>query len=168
LSSRAAGPASAATAAAFAATGVRVIVLGRRGDVLRSAAEAINAHVGRDAVETLAADVSNPARVEQLANELCALSGGSVDVLVNNAGGLSGEDGSGLAALAHRWENDFRTNLLSAVLLTSALIDMITAPGGRIVNVSSIAALRPGGDSYGAAKAGIIGWTYSLAGELVM
>jgi 3-oxoacyl-[acyl-carrier protein] reductase len=34
------------------------------------------------------------------------------------------------------------------------------------VNVSSIAALRPGGDSYGAAKAGIIAWTYSLAGEL--
>lgn len=35
-------------------------------------------------------------------------------------------------------------------------------PGGRVVNVSSIAALRGGGGSYSAAKAALLGWTYDL------
>ena len=38
--------------------------------------------------------------------------------------------------------------------------------GSRVVNLSSIAALRPGGGAYGASKAALIGWTYSLAAEL--
>src|SRR5205085_2509517 len=42
----------------------------------------------------------------------------------------------------------------------------IRRPGGRIVNISSIAALRGGGDAYSAAKSALIGWTYHLAATL--
>jgi 3-oxoacyl-[acyl-carrier protein] reductase len=71
-----------------------------------------------------------------------------------------------LADVAAMWEADFRGNVLTAVLLTTALLPHLSRPGGRIVNISSIAALRAGGDSYGAAKGALIPWTYSLAAEL--
>jgi 3-oxoacyl-[acyl-carrier protein] reductase len=54
---------------------------------------------------------------------------------------------------------DFRANTLSAVLLTSALTDLLASPGGRVINLSSIAALRPGGGSYSASKAAVVAWT---------
>ena len=53
--------------------------------------------------------------------------------------------------------------MLTAALLTAALTPRLRRPGGRIVSVSSIAALRGGGDSYSASKAALIGWTYQLA-----
>jgi 3-oxoacyl-[acyl-carrier protein] reductase len=56
--------------------------------------------------------------------------------------------------------------VLTVVLLVEALRDRLARPGGRIVLVSSIAALRGGGDSYSAAKAGLIGYATSLALEL--
>ncbi len=152
-----------ATAAAFATAGARVVIVGRRADVLEAAAAAINVQAGRDAVQPFAADLADPVQVEAVAAHVAELPDPVVDVLVNNAGGVSQRAESDLASLAGRWEDDFRTNLLSAVLLTNALHGLIASPGGRIVNVSSIAALRPGDDSYGAAKAGIVAWTYSLA-----
>lgn len=88
-------------------------------------------------------------------------------MLVNNAGGpASGLPEKTLAEVAARWEADFRGNVLTAVLLTSALLPRLRRPGGRIVTVSSIAALRAGGGSYGAAKGSLNPWTYSLATEL--
>jgi 3-oxoacyl-[acyl-carrier protein] reductase len=68
--------------------------------------------------------------------------------------------------VAAAWEADFRANVLTAVLLTTALMPRLRRPGGRIVNISSIAALRAGGGSYGAAKGALIPWTYDLAAEL--
>jgi 3-oxoacyl-[acyl-carrier protein] reductase len=53
--------------------------------------------------------------------------------------------------------------VLTAALLTTALEPRLRRPGGRIVTISSIAGLRGGGDSYSAAKAALIGWTYQLA-----
>ncbi|MCU1639863.1 MAG: short-chain dehydrogenase [Nocardia sp.] len=91
--------------------------------------------------------------------------GGSVDVLVNNAGGNPAQQPDGLAALADAYADTFRLNVITAVLLTEALIPHFTAPGGRIVSVSSIAALR-GAGPYGAAKAALHGWTMGLAQQL--
>jgi NAD(P)-dependent dehydrogenase (short-subunit alcohol dehydrogenase family) len=151
-----------AVAEAFARDGRRVVIVGRREDVLRAAAEEIGA-----GVVPLAADLADVAQVERAAAAIRAMPDAAVDVIVNNAGGVaSSGDGDGLAAVARDWEADFRANMLSAVLLTTALSDILTAPGGRVVNLTSIAALRPGGGSYGAAKAGIIAWTYSLAAQL--
>src|SRR5206468_528015 len=70
------------------------------------------------------------------------------------------------AEVAAAWRREFDVNVLSAVLLTAALADRVRRPGGRIVAISSIAALRGGGGAYSAAKAALHGWCYDLAADL--
>ncbi len=88
-------------------------------------------------------------------------------VLVNNAGVRRDT----LAAMMKRdeWDDVIRTNL-DGVFFTSkrALKKMISARWGRIVNVTSVIGLRgnPGQTNYGAAKAGVVGLTKSLALEV--
>jgi 3-oxoacyl-[acyl-carrier protein] reductase len=137
-----------AIARAFAEDGERVLILGRRADVLERTATELG-------VEWQSVDLSD---AEQVA---AARLPERVDVLVNNAGGIDGSDD-----LVERWRRDHESNVLTAVLLTEALRPRLARPGGRIVSISSIAALRGGGESYSAAKAALIGWTYGLAAEL--
>jgi 3-oxoacyl-[acyl-carrier protein] reductase len=155
----------AAIAAAFATAGDRVTILGRRDQVLAATAERLAELAGESGkVRFFAGDLRDPAEVERIA---VALGDGPVDVLVNNAGGVPrAEQADGLEGVAEDWRAEFDTNVLTAVLLTEALRPRLRRPGGRVVNLSSIAALRGGGDSYSAAKAAVIGWTLSLAGEL--
>ena len=54
-------------------------------------------------------------------------------------------------------------NLVGAYLMVHALRPNLRRPGERVINISSIAAFRGGGDMYSAAKAGLVGLTYSLA-----
>ena len=58
------------------------------------------------------------------------------------------------------------TNLVGVYVMIHALRPHLRRPGGRIVNISSIAAFRGGWDMYSVAKAGVVGLTYALAGEL--
>jgi NAD(P)-dependent dehydrogenase (short-subunit alcohol dehydrogenase family) len=136
-----------ATARAFAQAGERVFVLGRRDDVLRAAAAELGA-------TPIVVDVTDEDAVRAAARDLPE----TVDVIVNNAGG--GVDG---ASLADELIATFRSNCVSAALLTDALAERLARPGGRIVNVSSIAALRGGGLAYGPAKAAVIALTYAQA-----
>lgn len=154
-----------ATARAFATDGDHVAILGRRSDVLRSAAALLRAETGVE-VECLAADLSAANQVEQVASGIRGQLGSQVDVLVNNAGGVRAASGGGLDGVARQWRDNFDANVLTAVLLTEALRPTLRAPGGRIVIVSSIAALRGGGAAYAGAKAALLGWCYSLAAEL--
>jgi 3-oxoacyl-[acyl-carrier protein] reductase len=152
-----------ASAQTFARDGAHVLILGRRESVLSQTAAQLNAEVGEERVRWQAADLSSPANVEMVAAQIDR----PVDVLVNAAGGVArGLPEEALADIAAVWEADFRGNVLTAVLLTTALLPHLRRPGGRIVNISSIAALRSGGGSYGAAKGALISWTYSLAAEL--
>lgn len=57
-------------------------------------------------------------------------------------------------------------NLVGAYLMVHALRPHVRRLGGRVVNISSIAAVRGGGGLYSAAKVGLIGLTYALAGDL--
>lgn len=155
-----------AVAEVFAGDGRTVVIAGRRADVLAQTAAAINEQCGAGRVVPVAADLADPAQVEALAEAVAGLPDPAVDVLVNNAGGIASTGEEGLAGVARDWERDFRANLLTAVLLTEALRPALRAPGGRVINLTSIAALRPGGGSYGAAKAGVIAWTYSLAAQV--
>lgn len=85
--------------------------------------------------------------------------------LVNNAGVYNRVNFDKLDLKT--WRHTIDTNLTSAFLVTNALLPHIQ-PGGRIVNISSILAFR-GSDSgadYAASKAGLIGFTKSLAREL--
>jgi 3-oxoacyl-[acyl-carrier protein] reductase len=150
-----------ATARRFALAGDEVTIVGRRANVLAAAAAEINVDAGGASVRTLTADLSRPDEVERVAATVAT--DGPLDVLVNNAGGLGTVTGEGLTAVADDWEGELRGNVLTAVLLTEALDSTLRRPGASIVNVSSIAAVNGGGDSYSAAKAAILGWTIDLA-----
>lgn len=155
-------------ARAFAADGDHVVILGRRGPVLAATAEQLNTERAGSSgnVRWQQADLANPTGVERAIAAIVAEMGGTIHVLVNNAGGVNrGIPGDTLAAIAEQFERDFRTNVLTAVLLTRAVAPYLPRPGGRIINFSSIAALRGGGDSYSVAKAALHGWTYTLAAE---
>src|SRR5438094_833481 len=150
-----------AIARSFSRDGDRVVILGRRQQVLVDASRDLNAGLPTEQVTWRAIDLSVPEQVNALATEV-----DDVDVLVNNAGGVDRAETTSLTEIEAAWLRDFRTNVLTAALLTSALSSHLRRPGGRVINISSIAAIRGGGDSYSAAKAALIGWTYQLAAML--
>ncbi|MER7006128.1 SDR family oxidoreductase [Dactylosporangium sp. NPDC000555] len=153
-----------AVAAAFVEAGDSVVITGRRRNVLAATAADLGARA-----RWAAFDATDPAQVAAALDELPS----TVDVLVNNAGGntdlTGGPTDSGepteLARLAAAWRANLDANVLSAVLVTDALRPRL-APGGAVVNVSSIAAHRGGSGSYGAAKAAVEAWTLTLAQQL--
>ncbi|MGH3925399.1 MAG: SDR family NAD(P)-dependent oxidoreductase [Pseudonocardiaceae bacterium] len=155
-----------AIAAAFAADDDRVVVLGRRADVLNRA----RADIDPGRVVAVPADLTDPEQVTTACDQITAM--GVVDVLVNNAGAnVTTPADNSLAAIADAWHRDLDTNLLTAVLLTTALLDHLRRPGGRLIMISSTAAQRGGsGDhsagSYAAAKAALHGWAFGLARTL--
>ncbi|MER8186450.1 SDR family oxidoreductase [Kitasatospora sp. NPDC094015] len=154
----------------LAASGHRVVVLGRRAEVLEQAGAVVDAAVGAALVVPLPVDLTDPAQVDRAAGTIGGL--GEVDVLVNNAGAIitPPADGS-LGALAEAWRRDLDTNLMTAVLLTTALLGRLRRPGGRLIMISSAAAQRGGAGahsagSYAAAKAALHGWAFGLARQL--
>ncbi|MCZ4098383.1 SDR family NAD(P)-dependent oxidoreductase [Streptomyces sp. H39-C1] len=153
-----------ATAEAFAADGDRVVIIGRRAELLRETADKLNATHGDGLVSWTAADLSDPEQVRDAARFVEG--DGPVDVIVTNAGGnvASSSDGT-LEGIAAGYRRNFEANVLTAVLLTEALLPQIRRPGGRIVHLSSIAALR-GPGSYGGAKAALHAYTFELAQRL--
>lgn len=152
-----------AAARVFAADGDRVLLLGRRREVLERA--------GVPGAVWQAADLTDPADVRRVARRV-ADEIGTVDVLVHSAGGNAAlapdaEAGDPLDAVARTWTGNFRQNTLSAVLLTEALKDRLADPGGRVLFLSSIAAHRGSGTgSYAAAKAALHPYAHDLARQL--
>jgi 3-oxoacyl-[acyl-carrier protein] reductase len=147
-----------AVAARLAAAGVDVTVTGRRAAVLARAAD----EVGARAVPF---DASDPAAVAASVEHLP----GRVDVLVNAAGanadlGATPPAEDALSAVQRSWAANFEANVLSAVLVTTALLPRLT-DGARIVTLGSVTA-RSGGGSYGAVKACLEPWTSELAFQL--
>src|SRR6266545_1017327 len=129
-----------AVAETFARAGEQVVVTGRREELLRQTAAAIGA-------TPVVFDAADPASVAAA----LPLLPDEVDVLVNNAGGNTDfgrtpvDDGD-LVALAASWRANLDANLMSAVLVTSALTPRLRE-GARIVTIGSIAA-RLGAGSY--------------------
>ena len=111
---------------------------------------------------TVQADLSTPADAARLVEEA-----GELDILVNNAG-LT-RDGLIARMSDEDWRDVIETNL-SAVFYTCRAVarSMMKRRSGAIVNVSSIVGLHgnPGQTNYAASKAGLIGFTKSLAREL--
>jgi len=122
-------------------------------------AEAVAKEAGGRAVQ---ADVSDPEQAKRLVEEA-----GDLDVLVNNAG-LT-RDGLLARMSDEDWRDVIETNLSSVFYTCRAVTrGMMKKRAGSIVNVSSIVGVHGnwGQTNYGASKAGIIGFTKSLAREL--
>jgi 3-oxoacyl-[acyl-carrier protein] reductase len=154
-----------AIAARLCADGYRTVIVGRNRDRLEAAAERLGA-----GALPLCGDVSVRDNVESIA---AAVRGrfGHVDVLVNNAGLLETiPSGTPLEQAEEIFDRVVGASLKGAFLMAQALVPMITAPGGRIINIGSIVAQSggsvPGYTAYAPAKAGQHGLTLALAREL--
>ncbi|MFN3972983.1 MAG: 3-oxoacyl-[acyl-carrier-protein] reductase [Gemmobacter sp.] len=117
-------------------------------------------------VHVLPCDLSDPAAVEALP-KAAAEAMGSVDILVNNAGIT--RDGLMLRMSDDDWQSVIDVNLTAAFRLSrAALRGMMKSRWGRIVNITSVVGTggNPGQANYAAAKAGLVGMSKSLAGEV--
>lgn len=147
-----------ATAARFAADGATVIITGRHHDTVTATAKELD-------VRGEVCDATDPLAVGELAAHLP----GTVDVLVNAAGGNTDldepeGDGTELELLVRTWRANVDANLLSAVLTTEAVRKLLGNPAS-VISISSIGAER-GSGSYGVAKAGLAAWNAGLSAEL--
>lgn len=153
-----------AVAITLAEQGSDLVLAAREVQALRPVAEACEGHGVR--TRTLGMDVADPASVAA-GMATVQETFGRVDHLVNNAG-VTG-DGLLLRMKREEWERVIGVNLTGAFEVTRAVLPgMVRARYGRIVNISSIVGLmgNPGQTSYCAAKAGLIGFTKSLAREV--
>jgi 3-oxoacyl-[acyl-carrier protein] reductase len=149
-----------AIALALHGAGAKVAIVGR--DLAR--AQAIAAGLGDRAVG-VACDVADAAQVEQ-AFAAVEQALGPVTALVNNAGVT--RDNVMLRLTADDWDAVLDPNLKGAFLCTKAVLrGMMKRRAGRIINVSSIVGLigNKGQANYAASKAGLIGFTKSVAKE---
>jgi short-subunit dehydrogenase len=154
-----------ALARAFAAAGHDLVLVARRGDVLRALAEELRAAHGIRACD-VPLDLTAPGSVDALLTAL-AERRLAVDVLVNNAGVL--EAGAFRMTEPEALARMVELNVGVPTLLTRALLDPMLARGwGRVLNVASVAGFQPvpGIGAYAATKAYVLSLTESLAEEL--
>lgn len=147
----------------LARQGVHVICVSQNPSSCGSAAEAIQASGG--SAEAHAVDVGDSAAVQELCDRLLK-EHGSIDILVNNAGIT--RDMLLMRMKDEEWDAVLWTNLNSCFYLSRALIQaMGRNRWGRIINISSVIGLmgNVGQANYAAAKAGIIGFSKSIARE---
>lgn len=151
-----------AIAESLAAAGARVAILARNGDRAREAAASLpgDGHAG------LSCDVADgeavKATVEQILADL-----GPIDILVNNAGVT--RDNILLRMSDEEWDQVMEVNLKGAFHMTRAVYrGMMKRRTGSIINVSSVVGLmgNAGQANYSASKAGLLGFTRSVAREL--
>jgi len=115
----------------------------------------------------LQGDVSVEADVDRVVKEALTFGGGRVDILVNNAGIT--RDDLLIRMTPEAWDAVIDLNLRGAFLVTKAAMRaMMKQRYGRIVNVSSVAGVagNAGQANYAAAKAGLIGFTKTVAREM--
>ena len=145
--------------------GATVVLVDVLEDALRAAAEKIRA-AGAKAVLTFKTDVTDEAAVEKMIDETVEKTG-RIDVLVNNAGIT--RDDLLLRMDAQQWDLVMAVNLKGTFLLTKhAARYMVRQKYGRIVNLASVSGLvgNPGQANYSASKAGVVGFTRTVAREL--
>ena len=151
-------------ALALGAAGAKVACVARNVEKLTQTADAIRAAGGEASIH--ACDATDAASVQQTVDEVMA-AWQRLDVMVNNAGitkdtllPIMGDDD---------WDQVIAANLRSVFLFSRAAAKvMMRQRYGRIINMSSVSGLvgNPGQSNYSASKAGIIGFTQTVAREL--
>ncbi|MCE9547763.1 MAG: 3-oxoacyl-[acyl-carrier-protein] reductase [Planctomycetia bacterium] len=154
-----------AMALRLAGAGAKVACVARSVDKLAEVVATIREAGGT--AEALACDVTDSASVDRTVEEVLKLWGDRLDIVVNNAGitrdtlvpRMSDDD----------WDQVIATNLRGTFLFTRAATrPMMSQRRGRIINISSVSGLmgNPGQANYSASKAGLIGFTQTVAREL--
>lgn len=154
-----------AIALRLAREGARVASVSRTEANARKTADEINA-VRADAAKAYTVDVANHADVQKMGEQILT-DFGRVDILVNNAGVT--RDTLCLRMSPEDWDVVLNTNLKGAFNFVQAVQRaMIKQRSGRIINISSVIGLvgNAGQTNYAASKAGLLGFTKSLAREL--
>ncbi|QDU87545.1 3-oxoacyl-[acyl-carrier-protein] reductase FabG [Pirellulimonas nuda] len=153
-----------AIALRLAASGATTALVARSQEKLEAVAGEIEAAGGKASIHVC--DVTDSAAAQKTVDDVVAAHG-RLDVLVNNAGITKDtllprmEDAD--------WDAVIATNLRSVFLFTRAGAQvMIRQKTGRIINISSVSGLmgNPGQANYSASKAGVIGFTQTVAKEL--
>ncbi len=143
--------------------GAQVILSGRREEKLQS----LQAELGERACY-LPLDLANIEQISDFVTQCSAqFDGATVDILVNNAGIT--RDNLFMRMKAEEWDDVLNVNLKAIFLLTQGFIKgMMKKRDGRIINIGSVvgSAGNPGQANYCAAKAGLLGFSKSLAQEI--
>ena len=141
--------------------GAHVILHGTRAGRLEELASEIGTNVS-----VVTANLSDREAIGGLVSE-AAKATGAIDILVNNAGIT--RDNLFMRMKDEEWDDVLEVNLTSSMLLCrSAIRAMMKARWGRIISISSIVGVtgNPGQTNYAASKAGMIGFSKSLAAEV--
>jgi 3-oxoacyl-[acyl-carrier protein] reductase len=148
-------------AATLAGAGAKVILASRSAESVRREADAIGG-----GAEGVALDVADPASVETAVRGILDRHG-AIDILVNNAGVT--RDGLILRMKPEDWDAVMATNLRGAFLVCRHTAPaMVRKRWGRVINIGSVVGMmgNAGQVNYAASKAGLVGFTKSLAREL--
>jgi 3-oxoacyl-[acyl-carrier protein] reductase len=154
-----------ATAFALVREGAKIVVNYSSSSVPAEEVVKTITQAGGDAI-ALQADVSKAEEVENLVKKTIEYFG-RIDILVNNAGIT--RDALLLRMRPEDWQAVIDTNLTGVFLCTRAVAKiMLKQRSGRIINITSVAGQmgNPGQANYSAAKAGVIGFTKTVAKEL--
>jgi len=147
--------------------GAKVIITGRRPEVLKATAQELSSHPGSGEILAIPGDASNPAH----AHEVVAQAGrkwGAIDLLVNNAG--ANPVRSVFDTTFEEYQKSFEINCLSAINCTLAVLPAMRAAGrGNIVNISSIYGRWAASSSagYSVSKHAVAGFTDALRQGLI-
>ncbi|ACA31974.1 3-oxoacyl-ACP reductase FabG [Histophilus somni] len=127
-------------------------------------AESISAYLGKQG-KGLVLNVADQDSIDAVLSAIKA-EVGDVEILVNNAGIT--RDGLLMRMKDDDWFDIMQTNLTSIYRLSKAVLRPMMKKGGRIINIGSVVGSmgNPGQTNYCAAKAGVIGFTKSLAKEV--
>ncbi len=153
-----------ACAVVLAQQGVKIAAAARNQAKLNEVVAEIRAAGGT--ADAFVLDVASEESIKATAKAVIAQYG-AIDILVNNAGIT--KDGLLLRMRRPDWDDVLNTNLTGAFLMSQAVISsMMKARWGRIVNISSVVAQagQAGQANYAASKAGLIGFSKSLAKEI--
>lgn len=154
----------AAIARKLCEAGANVALCSRSAEAVAAIADTLNSE-GYTAIST-AADISKKGDVEALIKTVLDRFS-QIDILVNNAGIT--RDTLLMRLQDEDWDAVLQTNLTGTMYCTRAVMrPMLRQRSGRIINISSVIGImgNPGQASYAAAKAGIIGFTKTIAREV--
>ena len=154
-----------AIAVRLASEGARVACVSRSDENAKRTAGELNS-LRADSAKHYAVDVADHAAVQKIGAQILE-DFTKIDILVNNAGVT--RDGLAMRMSVEDWDTVINTNLRGAFNFTQAIIRaMIKQRSGRIINITSVIGLigNAGQTNYAASKAGLIGFTKSLAREL--